>query len=268
MPAISLPRLKKQIAALIAYQDQPEEFWKTLEALLDFYTNRTARALPRPGDYLPTRHTPRQVLREIETSLAPLANEAPQRLMQIILRLWKENLLEAHLLAARLLGRLDPAEDNWLDIVAAWLNATRDPRIRQTLLAETLQPLRTHYTEKFFALLRNWLKGDTPSASWIHALTALKIHLDEASDASLPAAFNLLEIVLPAAAPPIQPLLGEILNQLYAQSPPEARYFLQQVIPQVTDPVAQRTLRRIIPSLHPEIGAFLRHLLTEKSAEE
>ena len=261
MPAINLPRLRQQIAALQNHLDQPEQFWKAFYELLNFYTNRTARALPRTGDYLPTLHAPQQILREIELALAPQAHDAPQRITPLITRLWKENLLEAHLLAARLLGHIPTESDNWLDIVNAWLTATRDPRVRAVLLNETLRPLRRDKPAAYLRLIQNWLKGESVSPSWSYGLQALKFYLQESRQEDLPPVFALLAEVLPAAAPQIQSQLAEALNLLYQKSPAETRYFLRQTLPRVTKPSARRSLRRLAPHLPAALRNIIRQAL-------
>ncbi len=268
MPAINLTRLKKQIATLLETVDAPERFWKQFRDLLDFYTNRTARALPRPGDYLPTLHAPAPLLREIERQLAPLAASDPQRIFPLILRLWQEPLFEAHLLAARLLAHLPPEDTHWFDILNAWLTASRDPRVRHTLLTETLRPLRTQSHERFIRLLQNWLKGNTPSPSWQQALIALKPYLQEDATNALPAVFSLLRPVFPAITPALQPHLAELLTLLYNQSPAETRYFLRATLPQVQDPRSQRLLRRMAPALPAALRPLIRQHLSASSQRE
>ncbi len=261
MPAINLTRLKKQVNDLLAVVDDPDRFWLRFSALLHFYTNPTARALPRPGSYLPSLNAHDPLLREVERRLAPLAAASPERIQPVILRLWQEPLLEAHLLAARLLAHIPPQTANWLDILNAWLAASRDPRVRQALLTETLRPLRETAPERFITLLANWLKGNAPTPSWNHALLALQPYLQNASEDALPPVFALLEPILPAAAPPIQAQLTALLNLLYQKSPAETRYFLRHTLPQVRAPLSRRTLRRMAAALPEDLRLLVRQTL-------
>ncbi len=266
MPAINLTRLKKQVDALLATVDDPDRFWQHFADLLDFYTNRTARALPRPGDYLPTLHTPEPLLREIERQLAPLAAAAPQRVMPVILRLWQENLLEAHQLAARLLGRIPPQTPNWLDVTTAWVATTRDPRVRHTLLTDTLARLRQENPDRFLRLLQNWLRGNTPTPTWNYALIALQPYLQQTTAEHLPPVFSLLAPVITALTPPLQPQMAQILTRLHQLSPAETRYFLRETLPQVQTPLSQRTLRRLSASLPDDLRPLVRKYLPSSAS--
>ncbi len=80
MPAIDLARLKTQAARLAEKFAEPEAFLRDLNELLDFYTNRTIRTTQVVQRLsAPTYHTPRPVLRQIESELAPLAENQPSQ---------------------------------------------------------------------------------------------------------------------------------------------------------------------------------------------
>ncbi len=79
----------------------------TLNELLDFYTNRTIRTTQVVQRLsAPTYHTPRPVLRQIESELAMLAENDPGEAVDLVKVLWKANSLESRLLAAYLLGSI------------------------------------------------------------------------------------------------------------------------------------------------------------------
>ena len=69
MPAIDLARLKKQAAQLADLFNRPEEFARALHGTLDFYVNRSLRAVDAvaPASVLETYRTPSIVLKHIET---------------------------------------------------------------------------------------------------------------------------------------------------------------------------------------------------------
>lgn len=268
MPAIQLTRLRKQVDELLTHLDKPDAFWQAYAELLDFYTNRTARALPNPGDYLTTLHAPLPLLREIERQLAPQAATNPQRILPVILRLWKEPLFEAHWLAARLLTHIPTGMPNWFDILQAWLLTTRDPRIRSALLTDTLRPLRQQQPERFLRMLRSWLSGESPTPSWNYALTALTPYLQEVKNDALPPVFDLLHNVLPAITPLIQNNLAAILQQLYEKSPAETRFFLRETMKKVRNPIARRTLRRMSNTLPDDLRVIIRQAVADSTRNE
>ena len=109
MPAIDLARLKKQTAYLADIFDQPDDFLREHREILDHYVNRTLRSQGvAPSSVLPTYRTPPVVLRQIETSLGPVAEQQPIQALELADALWDEGWLETRLLAAFLLGRIPP----------------------------------------------------------------------------------------------------------------------------------------------------------------
>src|SRR5512139_3015113 len=113
MPAIDLARLRKQAARLADFFILPEEFVRHLHEMLDFYVNRSLRTVENvaPGSILSTYRTPPIVIRQIELEVSSLAGENSSQALDLADRLWDEGYLEMHMLAAFLLGRIPPQEE-------------------------------------------------------------------------------------------------------------------------------------------------------------
>ena len=113
MPAIDLARLRRQAARLADFFFLPEEFLRHLHEMLEFYVNRSLRTVEdvAPGSVLSTYRTAPIIIRQIELQLSPLASQNPSAALQLADMLWDQGYLEMHMLAAFLLGRIPPAQE-------------------------------------------------------------------------------------------------------------------------------------------------------------
>jgi hypothetical protein len=266
MPAIDLARLKIQAARLAEKFAQPEAFLHDLNELLDFYTNRTIRAAQVIQRHsTPTYHTPRPVLRQIESELAPLAEKRAQEAVKLIKVLWEGNSLESRLLAAFLLGNL-PSDQAipTLGLLPAWLNLSLDKEIRTALLTTALSRLRREKPETFFTILEGWL-GSPQSTLQVWGLQALIPLFQDPHFENLPAVFRILRPAILAAGPLTQLDLLACLAALERVSITETAAFLREIIQINPKPMMLRILRRILPGLSPELQEALRESLREQN---
>lgn len=266
MPAIDLARLKIQAANLAESFGDPPAFLRGLTNLLEFYTNRTMRSSQVARKLsLPTFHTPAPVLRQVERELAPLASSMPAEAIALTEALWTSSSLESRLLAARLLGAIPltqavPA----LARLPGWLAQSTDRVIRAAILGDSLARLREENPQAFFVLLEEWLCSPR-SALQVWGMRALIPLLSQSGFENLPAVFRILRPAVLMAGPSTQPDLQACLLALQTFSTIETLGFLQEIIHDHPNPMMLRTLRRILPSLHPDLQAGLRDLLREHS---
>ncbi len=262
MPAIDLARLKKQAAALGDLFDRPAPFLRELHETLDFYVNRTLRQAENvaPASVLRTYHTPPVILRQLETELAPLAAARPDQALDLADRLWDEGWLEMRLLAAFLLGKLPPREERLLARLTAWTMQIRDSSVRAALLTTSLARLRKETPELFLTLVSEWLNPER-HRMWPNGLQALLPLVNDPDFHNLPPVFEIIEPVVEAAPALIQSELAELITALYEASPTETAYFLRQVLAKSQTEMTAITLRRILPSLPPDLANNLREVI-------
>jgi hypothetical protein len=266
MPAIDLARLKLQAARLVGNFAEPETFLRELNETLDFYTNRTirtAQVVQRLS--APTYHTPRPVLRQIESELATLAETQPHEAVNLIKVLWEANSLEARLLAAFLLGNV-PSDQAipTLRLLPAWINQSIDKEIRTALLTTALTRLRREKPDTFFLILEGWLGSPQPALQ-VWGLQALIPLLQDPRFENLPAVFRILQPVIQAAGPATQLNLLACLAALERVSLTETLAFLREIIHANPTPMMLRIFRRILPGLSPELREALRESLREQN---
>lgn len=250
MPAIDLARLKKQSAQLADLFDRPDEFVRALHEVLDYYVNRSLRAVDSvaASSVLKTYRTPPTIIKQIENDLAPLAAADPSHALDLADRLWDEGWLELRMLAAFVLGRLPPQEQRLLPRLTAWTQQVRDTSVRAALLTTSLVRLRNETPDNFLVLVSEWLNPER-QRMWPNGIQALLPLIRDPEFHNLPPVFDILTPVLEAAPGLIQNDLSELLNTLYAVSPRETTFFVRQVLTHSNTPMTATTLRRISPSL-------------------
>jgi hypothetical protein len=265
MPAIDLARLRKQAARLADFFFLPDEFLKHLHEMLDFYVNRSLRTVDNvaPGSILSTYRTPPLVIRQIELELAEVASQNPSQALDLADMLWDQGYLEMHMLAAYLLGRIPPQEeqqDRLLARLTAWTSQVRDSNVRSALLTTSLSRVRREAPTQFLQLIGEWLHPGR-TRTWSNGIQALLPLIADPYFENLPPVFDLVEPVVEAAPPTIQLDLEELILALYKASPSETTFFLRQVLSNSDNPMTAITLKRISPSFPPELQTELRDLL-------
>ena len=266
MPAIDLARLKIQAARLAEKFGEPEAFLLALNELLGYYTNRTIRAAQVAQRLsVPTYHTPRPVLRQIESELAVLAEKQPDEAITLSGVLWEADTLESRLLAAYLLGNIPSGQVIFaLSRLPAWLTQSTDKEIRTALLTDALARLRRERPEAFFSILEGWL-GSAQSTLQIWGLQALIPLLQDPQFENLPAVFRILHPAVLAAGPATQLDFQACLAALERVSLTETTAFLREIIRGNPEPGMLRIFRRVLPGLSPELQDALRETLREQN---
>jgi hypothetical protein len=270
MPAIDLARLRKQAARLADFFFLPDEFLKHLHEVLDFYVNRSLRKVDNvaPGSILATYRTPPIVIRQIELELAEPASENPSQALDLADMLWDQGYLEMHLLAAYLLGRIPPQEeqqDRLLARLTAWTAQVRDSNVRSALLTTSLSRVRKETPTQFLQLIGEWLHPGR-TRTWSNGIQALLPIIEDPYFENLPPIFDIVEPVMEAAPPTIQLDLQELILSLYKSSPSETSFFLRQVITRSENPMTVITLKRISSSFPAGLQSELRDLLRPQQA--
>jgi len=269
MPAIDLARLRKQAARLTDFFFLPDEFLKHLHEMLEFYVNRSLRKVDdvAPGSILATYRTPPIIMRQIELELAAVASENPAAALDLADLLWDEGYLELHMLAAFLLGRIPPQEeqqDRLLARLTAWTAQVKDPNVRASLLTTSLARVRKETPTQFLQLIGEWLHPGR-TRTWANGIQALLPLIADPAFQNLPPVLDVLEPVIEAAPTEIQLDLEELVQTLYKSYPDETVFFLRQVLTDSKNPMTVTTLKRISPSFPSELQIELRDLLRKQS---
>jgi hypothetical protein len=261
MPAIDLARLRKQAARLVDFFFVPDEFIKHLHEMLDFYVNYTVRKPPAsaPGANIQSYRTPLVVVKQIEMELARLAekNENADAALDLADRLWDEVYLETRLLAAFLLGHIQPREESLLTRLTAWTQQVHDQDLRAELLNSGLARMREEVPNQFLDLIGEWLQPNRPQL-WPNGIQAVISAVSDPGFTNLPPLLKVVEPIVMAAPSKLQNDIEELILALYKVSPTETSYFLRQVLMSSENPMTIITFRRIAPSLPLELREEIR----------
>ncbi|MDX9992811.1 MAG: hypothetical protein RBS68_12300 [Anaerolineales bacterium] len=265
MPAIDIARLKIQTATLVEKFDQPAAFLHDLHEILDLYADRTMRvSVAAPASVLRSYRAPHSVLKQIEMELAPLTATFPEQSMALTDALWKDAHLETRLLAATLLGRIDPRTPLLVERISAWGGRAKDKKVRAALVSTSLNRLRRETPDQFLLLIQEWLGSDRPNM-WANGIQALIPLLDDPSFENLPPVFEIVRPVIASAPASLQNELASLMNTLHRASPVETAFFLKQIIGALHNAQALSSFRRILPALNKELQPHVQKALREKS---
>ncbi len=262
MPAIDIARLKIQAAALVENFDQPDVFLKNLHEILDLYADRTLRigVVSAPITVIPSYRVHQSVLRQIEQELLPLASTFPEPAMALTDSLWKDGYLETRLLAAALLGRINPSTPLLLDRVSAWVSRARDKTLRNALLGNSLGRLRHETPEQFLNLMKEWLSPDWPKM-WPNAILAILPLIQDPAYDNLPPVYDLIKPIIENPPTTLQLEISELINALYIASPKETTFYLKQILLLSQNSHTLLFFRRALPAINDELREPMREWL-------
>jgi hypothetical protein len=205
-------------------------------------------------------------LKHIENELGPLAASRPDGALELADRLWDEGWLEMRLLAATLLGKIQPQEQRLLPRLTAWTSQVRDTSVRAALLSTSLARLRRETPDHFLLLVGEWLNPERQRL-WPNGIQALLPLLRDPEFKNLPPVFDILAGVVEAAPGALQNDLADALNALYEASPTETIHFVRQILEETETPTTATTLRRILPMLPRELAESIRPLVKASALE-
>ncbi len=249
-----LNRLKTQINNLIWKFTRPQEFLTELRELLELYSDRTFRpGKASPSAKLPTSYrVPTLVIRQLELELTPLCQENPQAALTLMDALWNDPFLEPRILAALLLGKIDPAPPDMItNHLQRWCQPECESVSLSALLEHGTYRLRREQSEHWFELLHFWLADKNTVVQKI-ALRAMLPAIQDREFENLPPLFRMIEPFLKSPLPALQTEIVEILQALANRSPIETAYLLRQALAVSNHPLTVRIVRRLLPLFSPE----------------
>jgi hypothetical protein len=230
MPAIQLARLRLQAAHLRDSFSRPEAFARGLQAMMEYYADRTHRSgqSGEPPPLIPAYHAPAPVLRQVLLELKPLIQQNPEAALVLADVLWSQNNLECKLLATSILGNIPVENTNGVLIrITAWSRVEKEDKLLQALLNQGLAGYRRTSPINFLKLVEQWLASDLLNEQKT-GLMALAVLIEDPSFTNLPAIFQRLTAPVKAVPAGLRSSLLDVLRGLARRSPTEAAYFLKE----------------------------------------
>jgi hypothetical protein len=250
MPAINLSRLRIQTAKLMENFDNPPLFVRELKNLFEIYSDRTMRkgAVISPIMVLPAYRVPASVLRHLDLELGAQALIHPEQILALADHLWADSYFESRMLAASLLGRINPTNEEYLDILTEWVGKTQESSIKKALLVTSLARMRIETPDRFLLLMDRWANPNRKKM-WSSAVQALLPLIKDKNFHNLPRVFTIIKPIIESAPVLLQDDLSMLFSSLYEASPVETTYFLRQIMTRSSNRQSTITLRRILPTL-------------------
>lgn len=276
MPAIHLPRLRKQVHELALYSSEPKKFLAKLKDLFDYYGNRTLRpsqVAARPTA-IPAAHVPQPVLRQIVKELTPHANQTPHLILDLSRELWKYGWMEQRILACHLLGKLPlEYEDDILQLAENWCRQNHEEQLIHTIAEQSLASLHAGNPPVVVAKAEGWIDmpnrmqtgQETISASELVnfqklGLRALIPLIEDPNFENLPLIYNTLQATLESPPKVVRPDLLDILKRLARRSPRETAFYIRKVHQQSPSSTLSWLIRHSLNAFPHDLQGGLRKL--------
>lgn len=263
MPAVSIARLKAEVAGLSDLFARPAEFRQGLHHLLDFYADRVYKAgqnIP-PPPLIPTYHAPPLVIQQLQLELRARCLEDPAAGLALADELWHDPYLEVRKLAVFMLGQVPPEPPQpVVQRIEDWANPDEPAEILKVLLSEGTGRLRREMPVKWLDMIQTWVDSATPGIQFL-GFQALAGLVEDNQFTNFPPVYRMISPFLHMSRPLIQPTLQHVLESLARRSPMETVYFLRQILGSPTPPGTIRIVRRLMPLFDPDTQNSLRKML-------
>lgn len=277
MPAIHLPRLRKQIHELSSQIADPKIFLSRLKDLFDYYGDRTLRPsqLAAKPTAIPSSNVPNPVLRHTLQGLIPHASSTPHLVLDLCRELWKSGWLEQRLLASQLLGKLpvgDPEEIT--SLVESWCLDNHEEALLESISTHSLTRLQTESPDVLIAKAREWLqapdhkkkqKPPIPVSALINlqklGLRALIPLISDPDFENLPKVYSALREIMADPPKTVRPDLLDIIKALASRSPAETAYFLRDLVSNSPSDTLTWLIRRGLNAFPEDTETSLRELI-------
>jgi hypothetical protein len=266
MPAIHLPRLRKQTAALAEKFAHPEAFLHDINILFEQYADRVHRPghAGEPPPLVQTYNVPQPMLRHLANEILPLASRDARQTLALCDLLWEEPFLETRLLAISLLGRAPLSQiEEILNRAQAWAAASAEERLINTISKQGLERIRREQPDRLLAQIERWLDSQNSSLQRL-GLRGLLPLVEDPRFENLPAILDLLPPFTRVAPLPVRPDVLDLLRCLARRSPRETAYFLRQNLEAPDNPDTGLLIRQSLTAFPANIGENLRLALRQR----
>jgi hypothetical protein len=277
MPAINLPRLRKQVNELAPYCSEPEVFLRKLKDLFDYYGDRTLRpsqVAARPTA-ISAANVPQPVIRHVVGELVPYANSTPHLILDLSRELWKYGWLEHRLLACLLLGKLPSSyAEEIIQLAEEWCKQNHEEALLNAIAERSLAPLQSEHPDLLIAKAQEWIAAPTTKQDQQPSLSAavllnfqklgfralLPLVADQGYE-NLPKIYKTLKPSLQTPAKVLRPDLLDLLRHLGRRSPQETAFFLRSLHTESPSTTLNWLIRRSLNAFPKDLQQSLRVLI-------
>jgi hypothetical protein len=277
MPAINLPRLRKQVNELAPYCSEPEIFLRKLKDLFDYYGDRSLRpsqVAARPTA-IPAFNVPPPVLRQVVGEITPYATRTPHLILDLSRELWKYGWFEQRLLACELLGKIPPSQaEEIVRLAEEWCQENFEEALLTAIAELSLAPLHVERHELLLAKAQEWLaapeskqdiKPALPAAVLVNlqklGLRALVPLATNQGYENLPMIYKTLKPILQSPSKVLRPDVLDLLRSLSRRSPQETAFYLRGLHKESPSATLTWLIRRSLNTFPEDLRYSLRELI-------
>lgn len=265
MPAVDRTRLQTQIRLVSQSFDSADEFVRHLSELYEYYSDRTFDPVNSGQSFstLQSYNVTPFVNRQFEFEFSKLCLANPDKTLDVIDNLWKQEKFEPRKLAAYLLGNLSlDSRSQVIERLQMWSKPTEDRELTLYLQEFGSSRLRHEATSEWLKIIQTWLES-SESHNQILGLQSLLPLIHDLDFHDLPKIFNLISSLLANPSPRVLFTLQIVVEALAKRSPVETVYTLKLVLRGDHSTEIPRFFRRLLPVFPPEQELSLRTALKE-----
>lgn len=270
MPAIHIDRLVEQIKTIFEPESPGPVFRENFRSLLDVHANLAYRAgveIERKS-FVPKLHLAPIVMQHLQQQFSALAKKKPELALEYADHLWLEDLYEARIFSAVILGTLPITYNREIiERFVAWGSKTSDKEIHQVLFKYGTQNIKHSSATKWLDTIQSWVdSGGVPQA--ITAIYALQTLVSDPSFVNLPKIFSILTPLFSMNNRKIAKGLTLLVNDLALSNPTETSHYLSNLLLSSSYSTPKQIIRKCLKSFPEDEQKILRIALSNVSEEE
>ncbi len=171
--------------------------------------------------------------------------------------LWSEPYLEFQLLAAMLLGQIEPnPPDPIIQRLNTWINPNLEFYLIEAVMENSFNRIRKEQPRAMIRLIQDWLESKDQFHLQI-GLRALLPFIAEPEFQNIPVFFRLIQPLACSVPSGLRPDLLDVLAALAKRSPDETAYFFKQTLELPNSPDTPWLIRQSLKEFPPEIQVSL-----------
>lgn len=232
MPAIQPAQLKIQAAELAQKSTDPEDFCKALHGFFERYSDRTYRPgkIGEPQPLLRAYHVPQPVINGVLRELEFLAQNDREAALTLIDTLWSEPNFEFHILAASLIGLVNPRPTKSILLrIQSWVTPKTERRLVDVIISPGLERMRREQADSYIQQIKLWLKSEKVYEQRI-GIKAISPLVADGEFEDFPMIFDLIDPIIRNNSTQLRPDILNVIEVLISRSSKETAFFLQQLI--------------------------------------
>lgn len=264
MPAIQPARLKIQAAELAESAHSPQDFCRAFHEFLEFYSDRTYRPglVGEPRPLIRAFNVPKPVLTAVSLELTEIAENDHDSALKLVDALWSQSYLEFKILAAHVLGKVDPMPTQpIISRIDAWITPRTEERLVNAVIRLGLDRLRVDDEDEYFRQIDNWLQAKEDYRYRL-GLKAIRHLISEGVFEDIPLIFRRVGKAMRNSTAGSKSEILELIRVLAEYSPQETAHFLRETLftsEDVTD--ISWYVRHSLDYFPPDNQAYLRSAL-------